>query len=233
MAGTLLDRAEVDQIHDHGYTVLDPFLASRNCDELCRQLEGVSPSESRRRGGVRDLFARAPAIRTFVRSAPIRKVVERVLSPGAFAVRAILFDKTPRSNWSVTWHQDLSIAVDRRAALSGFGPWSTKGGVIHVRPPANVLENMLTIRVHLDRCGPDNGALRVIPGSHRFGISPHPPAAHASPALCVASRGGAVLMRPLLWHSSGKATRPTRRRVVHMEFANDTLPPPLDWYERY
>jgi len=156
-----------------------------------------------------------------------------MLSPEAFAVRAILFDKTPDSNWSVTWHQDLTITVDHRASVDGFGPWSVKAGIVHVRPPTSVLEHMLTLRIHLDPCGVENGALQVIPESHRLGIIPRPPSPHPPVVTCATARGGAVLMRPLLWHSSTKAVCPTRRRVVHVEFAHDALPPPLDWYERY
>ncbi len=230
---TLLGRSDLNRIQDLGYAVIDPFLQSHVCDELSQQLEALAPSGRQRRGGVRDLFACSPATCALVSSAPIREIVEQVLSPKAWAVRAILFDKTPDSNWSVTWHQDLAISVDHRATIAGFGPWSVKAGIVHVQPPVPVLENMLTLRIHLDSCGVDNGALQVIPESHRFGIAPHPPSPHPPSATCALSRGGAVLMRPLLWHSSAKAACPTRRRVVHVEFADIALPPPLDWYERH
>lgn len=225
--------AMLDRLRELGYAVIDPFLRSDVCDELCQQFEGLAAQGGQRRGGVRDLFSRSPATCALVRSAPVRELVEQVLSPNAFAVRAILFDKTPDSNWSVTWHQDRAITVNDRTDVSGFGPWSVKAGIVHVQPPVHVLENMLTIRIHLDPCGADNGALQVIPESHRGGIVPRPPSPHPPHATCVTSRGGAVLMRPLLWHSSTKAERPTRRRVIHVEFAHNTLPPPLDWYERY
>ena len=101
----LLGMSDLDRLDDVGYAVIDPFLQSHVCDELCRQLENLGPSGRQRRGGVRNLFARSAATRALVRSAPVRELVERVLSPKAFAVRAILFDKTADSNWSVTWHQ--------------------------------------------------------------------------------------------------------------------------------
>ena len=87
----------------------------------------------------------------------------------AFPVRALLFDKPPEANWKVPWHQDLSIAVRHKRDITGFGPWSNKAGVLHVQPRVNVLESMLTVRIHLDDCGKQNGALRVIPGSHTRG----------------------------------------------------------------
>ena len=35
--------------------------------------------------------------------------------------------------------------------------------------PAIILEQMLAARLHLDHCGPENGPLRVLPGTHRHG----------------------------------------------------------------
>ena len=148
-------------------------------------------------------------------------------------VRGILFDKTPGANWKVGWHQDLSIAVKKRVDVPGFGPWSEKAGVPHVQPPCAVLEQMLTIRLHLDECGEDNGPLRVLPGSHTKGkMAPQEIKAYrqaTEPVICACPRGGALLMRPLLLHASSLATSPKHRRVVHLEFAAQPLPGGLEW----
>ena len=45
----------------------------------------------------------------------------------------------------------------RRVESPGYGPWTVKAGIAHVRPPIGVLEGMLTLRVHLDDCGPGRG----------------------------------------------------------------------------
>jgi len=44
----------------------------------------------------------------------------------------------------------VTIAVRERREAEGFGPWSEKEGVPHVQPPAEILEKMVAIRVHLD-----------------------------------------------------------------------------------
>lgn len=174
-----------------------------------------------------------PAVRAWVASRPVRAVIEPILGRSAIAVRGILFDKTPAANWKVAWHQDLSIAVAERRDVKGFGPWSVKEGVIHVQPPAWVLEGMCTIRLHLDDCGESNGPLKVIGGSHRDGVlSPVAVAAKLAAGLivpCCTRAGGAVLMRPLLLHASSAATEPSRRRVVHVEFASTKLPGGVAW----
>src|SRR4029453_8748221 len=97
------------------------------------------------------------------------RVVGRGLGRITRPVRGILLDKVPGANWHVGWHQDLVIPVRERREVSGFGPWTVKAGMPHVKPPAEVLAGMLTIRVQLDDCGQDNGPLRVVPGSHRRG----------------------------------------------------------------
>ena len=94
---------------------------------------------------------------------------------------------------------------------------------------------MLAVRIHLDDCNADNGALRVIPGSHKCGflsdsqIQQFP---KATATTCAARRGEAILMRPLLLHSSSPAKVPSSRRVVHLEFAADELPNGIEWQHR-
>jgi ectoine hydroxylase-related dioxygenase (phytanoyl-CoA dioxygenase family) len=203
-------------------------------DWLCDELEPLW-AEGSRRGGVRDLLARSAAVRELARSAPVREALGAVLGPGAFAVRGLLFDKTPSANWKVIWHQDLTLAVRERHLVQGFGPWSQKAGIPHVQAPVALLERMLAVRVHLDPCGPADGPLRVIPGSHRSGRLNAEAIGRvrerAPERLCGVDRGGLLLMRPLVLHASSAAGRPTRRRVVHLEMAAEPLPEPLRWRE--
>ena len=161
--------------------------------------------------------------------------VAAVLGATCFAVRGIFFNKNPRANWKVTWHQDCVIAVREKVDVEGWGPWSSKAGVIHVRPALAVLQQMLAIRIHLDDCVDDNGPLRVIPASHRFGILSDAEIQNRSKesaVACAAFRGDAILMRPLLLHSSLPAMKPSNRRVIHLEFAEHDLPSGAEWQDR-
>jgi ectoine hydroxylase-related dioxygenase (phytanoyl-CoA dioxygenase family) len=95
---------------------------------------------------------------------------------------------------------------------------------------------MLAVRLHLDHCDGGNGPLKVIPGSHRQArLSERQTELWKSsgkPVMCTVPSGGALVMRPLLLHSSSKATTPGQRRVLHLEFAAVDLPVPLEWHER-
>jgi hypothetical protein len=150
-------------------------------------------------------------------------------------VRAIYFDKSAEANWGVAWHQDLTIALHARANAAGFGPWSMKDGVAHVQPPAELLEKMLTVRLHLDDADESNGALRVLPASHRLGrlTAERIQELRTSRAdfLCTAAAGDALLMRPLLVHASNRSTSARHRRVLHIEYAGFALPETLHWAE--
>jgi ectoine hydroxylase-related dioxygenase (phytanoyl-CoA dioxygenase family) len=151
------------------------------------------------------------------------------------AVRGIYFDKSPEANWIVAWHQDLTLAVHRQIDVPGFGPWSLKEGVPHVQPPVDLLEQMLTVRLHLDDCDESNGALRVIPGTHRLGRLSRDAIrklGNEKPAtLCRVAAGGVLLMHPLLLHSSGRSHSGKHRRVIHLEYAGFDLPSGLKWQE--
>jgi hypothetical protein len=37
-------------------------------------------------------------------------------------------------------------------------------------------------------------------------------------------------MRPLLLHSSSPSLSPLHRRVIHLDFASEMLPNPLQWF---
>lgn len=184
---------------------------------------------------VRRLCETVPAVRDLAVLHDVRSLVEPVLGAKARVVRSLLFDKSPAANWKVPWHQDLTIAVKRRRDVGGFGPWSVKAGVPHVQPPVAILEKVVTVRLHLDDCGADNGPLRVLAGSHARGVLDAARIAFLRQSIpettCTVAAGGVVLMRPLLLHASSPADRPGHRRVIHLEFAAEELPGGLEWHE--
>jgi ectoine hydroxylase-related dioxygenase (phytanoyl-CoA dioxygenase family) len=126
----------------------------------------------------------------------------------------------------------VTIAVRRKLDVPGFSAWSVKEGVTHVQPPTEIMERMITIRVHIDDCLEDNGPLQVLPGSHCHGRLSDAEIAkwsHSPGVTCPTPRGSALVMRPLLLHRSSPAKVPSHRRVLHLEFAGENLPGGLEW----
>ena len=215
------------QIETDGYALVQGCVS----EETIQALETALDANQH---GVRNLLSNE-VVRTTAASEEVRRPIASVLGATCFAVRGIFFNKIPRANWKVTWHQDCVIAVREQLDIENWGPWSSKAGVVHVRPDHAVLEKMLAIRIHLDDCGEDNGPLRVIPGSHRYGIlsdAEIQDRSKESAVACAVLRGDAILMRPLLLHSSPPATKPSNRRVVHLEFAAHELPSGARWQDR-
>ena len=161
-------------------------------------------------------------------------LARQALGPFARPVRILFFDKRPDANWSVPYHQDLTIAVGARAEVEGFGPWSVKADIPHVQAPFRILERMVAVRLHLDPCGPENGPLRVLPCTHLHGRLRHEDidrlVLERPEQTVIADRGDAILMHPLLLHASSPASKPSHRRVLHIEYAAVDLPEPLTWH---
>lgn len=185
--------------------------------------------------GVRGVVAKVPSLGVLAASATVRSLVAPVLGSKFKLVRPILFNKSSAANWQVGWHQDLAIAVNSHHEVEGYSSWSVKEGVMHVQPPVAILEQMLTVRLHLDSADDTNGALWASPRSHRSGRLRASDAAGAAEAngkyLCAVTAGDALLFRPLILHASRRAVSARPRRVIHFEFASASLPMPLTWAE--
>lgn len=219
------------EIEVNGFSIIDSYLDLESIDLLIEDITTLDITPGR--AGIRNLLNLVPSIRELSRSQKIRSLVEPILGDTARVVRGIFFDKQPTANWKVPWHQDLSIAVKERLDLPDYYPWSVKEGIPHVQPPTAILEQMLTVRIHLDRTDESNGALKVIPGSHSGGKLTTTEIDRWKQSLaisCNCKAGGVLLMRPLLLHASSVASVPSHRRVIHLEYARDRLPSGLEWY---
>lgn len=227
-----------ESLRDRGFAIVERVLDEDGIRLLLAALARVGHSESslRVRGGifaVRNLLQVVPEVSELAASQTLRQLVEPVLGDNFHPVRGLLFDKVAEANWKVPWHQDVTIAVRSRVEAEGFGPWSTKAGVLHVQPPAWILENILSVRLHLDSCDEKNGALRVVPGSHRKGRI-HEDAipelrGRLGESVCAVEQGGALLIRPLILHASSPSQAPSHRRVIHLDFASVRLPDGMCW----
>jgi ectoine hydroxylase-related dioxygenase (phytanoyl-CoA dioxygenase family) len=210
-----------------GFAVVPVCLDEGTVESLCKEFDASRSPE-------RNILS-VSSVRSLALSEPVREIMESVLGPNCFAVRGIFFNKTQSSNWKVVWHQDLTIAVRERKDVKGFGPWTRKAGVWHVQPPADFMRGMLSIRLHLDESGPENGPLRVICGSHMRGRLPAEEIAlwdKGNCVTCAVPKGGALLMHPLVLHASSASVIRKPRRVIHFEFASAELPEGLEWYNR-
>ena len=226
---------------EQGFAVVPECLDSKtvasliHLTELARERNEAAESVSNSSGvyALRNLVDVVPEVVELASNSNVAELVESILGADGFMVRSTLFDKTDGANWGVFWHQDLSIAVKHRHDVEGFHAWTRKAGVQCVQPPVEVMSKILAVRLHLDDCFAANGALKVLPGSHRCDTLTTDRIEEfswqVSEVICEVPAGGAVLMNPLLLHASSPMSTPGHRRVIHLEFAAQELPQPLEW----
>jgi ectoine hydroxylase-related dioxygenase (phytanoyl-CoA dioxygenase family) len=231
-----MNSAEIDE---NGFGILKKVVDDQTVSRLTIELGKLKPANSVSRRnesvyGVRNLLNLSPEIREFSASESVRKIAESLLGEKAEVVRAIFFDKTADANWKVPWHQDLTIAVKEKRTAQGFSVWTRKAGIQHVQPPVDLLEKMMTLWFHLDDADETNGALKVIPKSHKAGRLSAQEIKSMREAnetcLCSVKKGDCLIMRPLILHASSAGTSPKNRRVIHFEFSAEDLPNGLSWY---
>ncbi|WP_231635004.1 phytanoyl-CoA dioxygenase family protein [Pedobacter sp. PACM 27299] len=124
--------------------------------------------------------------------------------------------------------------MDRKVELDGYSKWTVKQDQFSVQPPLDILKQSFTVRIHLDDTDENNGALRVIPGSHLNGIYRVEDIdwSFETEHTCEVTKGGIMIMKPLLLHSSSRSINNNKRRVIHIEFCNQELHEELEWAER-
>lgn len=227
-----------EKILNDGFAVLNNIFSDEEIENLFQAISKIDTSRQtvRKSSG---LFA----IRQFLKEVPhgneiifnhrFNTIIDEIFGAEFFVVKSIYFDKPGDSNWFVAYHQDLTISVDKKLDVEGFGSWTTKHNQYAVQPPLDILQDNFTIRIHLDDTNEENGALKVIPGSHLKGIY-RPETIDWSietESICGVNKGGIMLMKPLLLHSSNRTTNNNKRRVIHIEFSRSSLPDNLNWAE--
>src|SRR6185437_5608042 len=202
------------ELETRGFEVVESVLETGECRIVRKQIDSMGLVATGERNVLAEDWCQSLAKR-------LRRHfgVARRLPPDAMAVQCTLFAKLPEHNWLVELHQDLAVPVRERVESSQSRGWSEKDGMLFVQPRLAVLEQLVVVRLHLDDCTAENGAMRVVPGSHRFGSLASPQAldlrSSRSELLCAVRAGGVLLMRPLLLHASSKSTTEAPRRVLH------------------
>lgn len=232
----ILQKKHSEQLFEDGFTIIPDVFTDEEIEQIICIIDNTDASKTTFRK-TNDLFA----IRQFLKEIPgsinhifstrFNRIINDFLGQSFFAVKSIYFDKPPDSNWFVSYHQDLTISVKNKVEVVGFGPWSVKQNQYAVQPPLSLLESNFTIRIHLDNTTEQNGALRIIPGSHKGGIHNRESIDKLNEVICEVRKGGIMIMKPLLLHSSRRTANDERRRVIHIEFSNQNLPLPLEWAE--
>jgi ectoine hydroxylase-related dioxygenase (phytanoyl-CoA dioxygenase family) len=230
----------IDDFNSKGYIIINDVYNDHEVESIIDMIAGA-PTNNETFRKTKDLFA----IRQFIKEVPevsewifnrkIKDLIVDLFGEDFFVTKSIYFDKPAQSNWFVAYHQDLTISVDKKVEIPGYGPWTVKQDQFAVQPPLDILQNNFTIRIHLDDTDEFNGALNVITGSNNKGIyrAETIDFENETEETCCVQKGGVMIMRPLLLHSSARSINNEPRRVIHMEFSNAELSDQINWSEKY
>jgi hypothetical protein len=166
---------------------------------------------------VRNLLAANKSLSRLLTTVGITAIANAALGVQSAALDATYFDKNAKTNWKVPAHQDLVIPA---TAVPCGSPRIERYGTTYTEPPTEFLRQLVALRIHFDDCPVDNGALSVVPCSHReklgdARILSMPPSAFVA---CAARAGDILLMKPMLVHRSSPAVQPHHRRVLHVVY---------------
>src|SRR5688500_16552349 len=201
--GVFLFSASQNQLSDKGFAVIENVFSGSEVDSIIETINDADTSKptfrkSNELFAIRQFLKEVPEVIPLIFTEGLAEIINQLFGKNYFVVKSIYFDKPGNSNWFVSYHQDLTISVDKKMDIDGFEPWTIKQNQFSVQPPLDILKNNFTVRIHLDDTNENNGALRVIPGSHLKGIYRPETINWGKETETVANvaKGGIMIMRP-------------------------------------
>lgn len=228
------------QLNENGFSILSDLYSDNEISKILACIENTEQNKTsfmktKDLFAIRQLIKNIPDLSDYLFNKKLTELLSELSESEYFLTKAMYFDKPIESNWFVAYHQDLSISVDKKAELDDYSNWTFKKEQYGVQPPIQILEDTITIRIHLDKTKKNNGALKVIPKSHTKGVirTDSKDWNIENEFVCEVEKGGAMLMKPLILHASNRTTNGKKRRVIHLEFNKHKLTKPLAWLEHY
>ncbi|MEL7194586.1 MAG: WYL domain-containing protein [Bacteroidota bacterium] len=226
-------QVKVMQLEHKGTTLLNHVYTGREANHIKRVLDRKLNEHGQNTYYKRALLREIPDLRHLIFNRNLERILHAV-DPEARLTKATFISKEPQSNWYVTWHQDMAINVKARKEVPGYSGWTQKDGITSVLPPEEVSKKTFAVRIHLDHTDGQNGALKVLPGSHKQRLTDEQISLiteNSIPNTCEVGAGGIHLMKPLILHASSKLRSQRKRRVIHLEFCSGELEGGLEWSE--
>ena len=121
-----------------GFAIFDDVYSDEEIDEL---LSAISQADTASRTfrksndlfAIRQFFKEIPWTQSLVFNKKLTKIISELFGDDFFIVKSIYFDKPEKSNWFVSYHQDLTISVDKKIDHEGFARERTHSPGAHAR----------------------------------------------------------------------------------------------------
>lgn len=210
-----LTNAEKQQLDDQGYLVLDSFMTLElltrlrdRVEQLLAEEGNAAGSEFKQEPGCRrlaNLADKGEVFRQILAMPRVLAYVRHVLGPAVKLSSLNARSVNPHGSGAQPLHADMAAVADEKGYWVCNTVWM------------------------LDDYTPDNGALRVVPGSHRWRKLPQheladPLADHPGQVLVTGTAGTVVVLNAHAWHA-GMANRTDRpRTAVHVFYCRRDRP---------
>jgi ectoine hydroxylase-related dioxygenase (phytanoyl-CoA dioxygenase family) len=206
---------ERDFLSEHGYLVLERWMPPTLLSELTAKTEELFEAEGENAGSefrqepnarrLANMVAKGAIFGQIMANPEILEYVGSVLGPRFKLSSLNARSANPESHSRQPLHVDMGLLPDDQ----GFSVCNTVW--------------------MLDEFTTENGALRVVPGSHRWGRRPQddlpdPEAIHPQEILVTAPAGTVVIMNAHLWHGGTENRTASPRRALHGFYCRWDIP---------
>jgi ectoine hydroxylase-related dioxygenase (phytanoyl-CoA dioxygenase family) len=199
----------VEELKTHGYTLLHGLVSPEHLEALRAALDKVHrdeahvPRQAVEANGLRgsNLVRRAEIFRQALQQPAIIAIVEAMLGSDC-----------------------ILHSFEARSPLPG-------GGMQSLHRDMPFIENLaLSVNVlwMLDDFTRDNGATRVVPGSHRRPEGPEKGKVYPDEVLAIAPAGTIVMFNTATWHGGGQNNTDRIRRGFHVHYCRSWVKPYWD-----
>jgi ectoine hydroxylase-related dioxygenase (phytanoyl-CoA dioxygenase family) len=199
---------EKQQLDERGYVLLENFMGARLLDELRRRIGELYVEEGERAGAefrteehahrLANLVDKGEVFRRAIALPGLLVYVQHVLGPEIKLSSLNARSADPGSEVGQPLHVDMAAIPDEKGYWVCNTVWM------------------------LDDFTPENGATRMVPGSHKSGKRPQdvlddPMAPHEDEVLLLGKAGSVAVMNAHMWHA-GSANRSTSPRLAMHAF---------------
>lgn len=212
---TTITERERRQLDETGYLVLEHFISRELLAELRREVECLFQREGAAAGrefkqeqGTRrlaNLVDKAEVFQRIITNPTVLQRVEFVLGSEFKLSSLNCRSANPHNETTQPLHADMAAIPDRRGFWVCNTVWM------------------------LDDFTADNGALRIVPGSHRFGQLPQttlsdPTAKHPDQIVVTGKAGTVVVVNAHLWHGGMANRTDAPRTALHAFYCRRDKP---------
>jgi len=206
----------LDRIERDGYTIVPRVIDESHADALVAELErieaelgvteGRTTFQGRRSRRVHNLVGRSAAFRALATHPETLPFVDAVLGVDALLTIMVSINLGPGQPAQILHSDD---------------------GIYPVARPHPAMD--LQVLWALTDFTEDNGATRLVPGSHRLDHAP-PQGATIATIAAEMAKGSAVIYHGSLWHGGGANTTDGRRVGLAVQYCAGYLRPQENWF---